>query len=400
MLTSICPANRWYPGRKIQAVVLLGICTLLAPWAVAQEGIFADVSTLPAGLLPAIDQHQDSSTISADAYREGLGIFARVWTSEIAGVEDPFDGLGPLYSARSCLECHEGTAGSRALNDNSIAPRLALLFGEDKARWGQQLSDRSTLDRLPQLERLGGAWLDPLTGDPASQPNFEWRLALSLRMVPLIEAISDPDRLAQLDPADANGDGVRGYLFVDADDQLGRYGWQGQHPTLDQQIQHAFAADMGLEVPDEVTAHQVRSIADYLTFTAPPTLPTDPPSAFFEAGCQACHVPNGGLFSDLLLHDLGEGLLTQSSVDFSVLTLVRQGEYASLPAPHQLWRTAPLGDLQTAFEAEAFLHDARAQSFDQAVELHGGDAEQSRLRWQALSPAQRRDLAHFFGGQR
>ena len=45
--------------------------------------------------------------------------------------------------------------------------------------------------------------------------------------------------------------------------------------------------------------------------------------------------------------------------------------------------------------SEGFLHDSRAESVDEAIRLHGGEAAASRDRFNALSEADRKALLEF-----
>jgi CxxC motif-containing protein (DUF1111 family) len=115
--------------------------------------------------------------------------------------------------------------------------------------------------------------------------------------------------------------------------------------------------------------------------------------------CSACHVPTlstgphpvaglankpVNLFSDLLLHDMGEGLADHRP-DGS--------------ASGREWRTTPLWGLRLMrhfLNGEAFLlHDGRASSVEEAILLHGGEAQAARDAFDALSAEQRAALLDF-----
>jgi CxxC motif-containing protein (DUF1111 family) len=105
---------------------------------------------------------------------------------------------------------------------------------------------------------------------------------------------------------------------------------------------------------------------------------------FRQAGCAACHVAalraggrNVGLYSDLLLHDMGRAL------DDGVV----QGSAAGAD-----WRTTPLWGLS---DRTRFLHDGRARSLEAAVLAHGGEAQRARQRFRALGDRARRRLLAF-----
>jgi CxxC motif-containing protein (DUF1111 family) len=112
----------------------------------------------------------------------------------------------------------------------------------------------------------------------------------------------------------------------------------------------------------------------------------------FEAiGCTACHTPaftTGSspvealsgrtvrLYSDLLLHDMGEDMATACGLNAS---------------PSE-WRTAPLMGLRSRIN---YLHDGRAGSYDHALRLHGGEAARARAGYFQLSEADRTALFRF-----
>ena len=90
------------------------------------------------------------------------------------------------------------------------------------------------------------------------------------------------------------------------------------------------------------------------------------------------------LYSDLLLHDMGEALADG---------------IPDADATGREWRTAPLWGLRVmrAFVGGSWylLHDGRARSVSEAIELHGGEASASRERFRALSAADRASLLDF-----
>jgi CxxC motif-containing protein (DUF1111 family) len=74
-------------------------------------------------------------------------------------------------------------------------------------------------------------------------------------------------------------------------------------------------------------------------------------------------------YTDLLLHDMGDGLADRR----------RDGD-----ADGREWRTPPLGGIglvQTVNEQAGFLHDGRARTLEEAVLWHGGEAQAARERF-------------------
>lgn len=244
---------------------------------------------------------------------------------------------------------------------------------------------------------------------------------MSLRVAPpmiglgLLEAISDSD-LEQnvLDQARDAGP-VRGQLNQVWDElqqrtTIGRFGWKAGQPNLDQQNAHAFAGDMGLTssvLPrDDCTEHQsacrqaaqggtpevsdkVRAQVLFYSRTlgvparrgiqAPQVL--EGKGVFHAAGCAACHRPSyvtgthplpelSGQrvfpYTDLLLHDMGEGLADHRP---------------EFRATGRQWRTPPLWGLGLTGVVSGhtqLLHDGRARSVLEAILWHDGEASQAR----------------------
>ncbi len=127
---------------------------------------------------------------------------------------------------------------------------------------------------------------------------------------------------------------------------------------------------------------------------------------FTSVGCTSCHHPDfitatdevnlGGHavpealkgqhiypFSDMLLHDMGEGL-ADNRRDFT--------------ATGREWKTRPLwgiGLTKTVNPAASFLHDGRAATIEEAILWHGGEAEQSQVNFTKLTKTERQQLVAF-----
>ncbi|TWU59032.1 hypothetical protein Poly51_18170 [Rubripirellula tenax] len=112
----------------------------------------------------------------------------------------------------------------------------------------------------------------------------------------------------------------------------GKFGWRGQTTTLAAFVEGACAGELGLQVPSfdqpadaadetyvsigyDLNEHQLRSLHDYVASIPPPPVPRSTPEShtgrrvFNRIGCNVCHVANmmpaSGIYSDLLLHDMG-----------------------------------------------------------------------------------------------
>jgi len=266
------------------------------------------------------------------------------------------------------------------------------------------------------------------------------RVAPQMIGLGLIEAIPEKQIRAHADPDDKDGDGISGRtneVWSLADDRvvLGRFGWKAGVPSIRQQAASAFAGDMGLSTPlvhksaGDCTAAQSfclnapngdserdgnvevgSTLFDLVVFYAqnlavPPRRNFADPAVqhgktLFDAlGCQSCHAPSfttGTVkgqpqlsnqriwpYTDLLLHDMGEGLADNRPEGM---------------ADGQEWRTAPLwgiGLTETVSGHTFFLHDGRARNVEEAILWHGGEAQASRDGYAALSKAEREALHSF-----
>jgi len=265
------------------------------------------------------------------------------------------------------------------------------------------------------------------------------QVQMSARVAPvmigmgLLEAIPEADLLALADPEDKNGDGISGRVnqVWDVKAQktvLGRFGWKANQPNIAQQSAGAFHGDLGitsplfpnspctptqtscLQAPDggqpEINQELMEMVTFYASLLAVPARRevTEPEvlkgeRLFKQANCSACHIPElkTGIkpefpelenqkiqpFTDLLLHDMGEGLADHRP-DF----LATSSE----------WRTAPLwgiGLVETVNGHTRFLHDGRARNLLEAILWHGGEATAAREQVLTMSKAERNALLRF-----
>ncbi|MCU0424112.1 MAG: c-type cytochrome [Candidatus Kapabacteria bacterium] len=238
------------------------------------------------------------------------------------------------------------------------------------------------------------------------------RIASPVFGLGLLEAIPEETIVAGEDVNDRNNDGISGKVNRVWDVQaqrvtLGRFGWKANQPSLRQQNAGAYNGDMGVTTslfPTESSAGQMQAIAahppevndrilnDVVHYTRTLGVPArrnvNDASVqrgkllFDQAKCSACHTPSmqtGNLqgvpevsnqtifaYTDMLLHDMGEGL-ADNRPDFL--------------ANGREWRTTPLWGLglTAAVNGHTFLlHDGRARNIMEAILWHGGEALASR----------------------
>jgi CxxC motif-containing protein (DUF1111 family) len=221
---------------------------------------------------------------------------------------------------------------------------------------------------------------------------------------------------------------VQGRMSRPERGRIGRFGWKAQTATLEGFVRAAAATELGLEVPGRHQANDPRapglpapgpdldqaecdSLVAYVRgLPAPlargPEDETDKAriragSATFKSiGCAQCHLPKlgevVGIYSDLLLHDMGPDLADTASYSVFIGSQAGAGDRpAVLPpgtATAQEWRTPPLWGLS---ESAPYLHDGRAATLDQAIRQHGGEAEPSAVRYANLSRVKKRQLDAF-----
>lgn len=225
---------------------------------------------------------------------------------------------------------------------------------------------------------------------------------------------------------------------------LGRFGWKANTPSVRVQSLGALRGDIGITNPlfpdesikgsalhdayltrtgfvdtgeDEYGAPEVGAqFSDAVVFYAetlavPARRNVTQPQVregarlFTKLNCTGCHVPSfttktsgeiGGRamseslkgqkiypFTDLLLHDMGDGL-ADGRPDFL--------------ASGNEWRTRPLwgiGLTQTVNPQAGFLHDGRAATLEEAILWHGGEAEKSQNAFVALSKNEREQVIAF-----
>ncbi len=329
-------------------------------------------------------------------------------------------GLGPIFNATVCASCHAG--------DGKGHPFVRF------TRFGQP----DTLGN--QFLNLGGPQLQN-KAIPGFQPEqipagatFTNLLAPAVTGLGFLDAVSDADLIALSDPNDANGDGISGrphwnnipdyvQLRPNSISQNGRYitrfGKKGAAYDLLQQTSEAYNQDIGitslfepidthsgLEFDPEVSTQTVHDVVFYLKTLKAPLRRDETDSdvlageqIFTQINCASCHVPalQTGYspievlsfktffpYTDLLLHDMGPGL---------------DDGYTEGKALTNEWKTPALWGLGLSKNSQGgsyfLLHDGRATGIEEAISLHGGEAEQSKNSYQQLSETEKQQLIKF-----
>lgn len=334
---------------------------------------------------------------------------------------------GSAYNAVSCNTCHVHNAGALIPALGKPIHTTLLRLTDPKSPHGIQLQtdgDDSegevTIARYETYE----VKLDDGTVVELSKPIFQIdgkpTTEISPRTPPaiigagLLEAVPDETILKLAKSSGGEPRRLNG--------SIGRFGWKAGQPTVNDQNQSALLEDMGVE---KLPASGMTELEAYVSLLGVPprTNPEHPDvvrgeKIFQDLNCQQCHTPtlrtgksnfpelshqNIHPFTDLLLHDMGEGLRDDSS-----------GPLAGK------WRTAPLWALKNKRHAAddqvgkfrsgdssvtyrdtqnvanqnviQLLHDGRARSLPEAILWHGGEAETSVKEYKALSKEDRTAL--------
>lgn len=329
-------------------------------------------------------------------------------------------GLGPLFVSTSCVSCHAG--------DGKGHPFTTL------TRFGQMDSSGNQFMHLgaPQLQnRAIPGYLPEQIPAGATSSKFMPPANTGLGF---LAALTDTQILANADPNDNNGDGISGVpnyiippsFFVpkwfhqeNNGKYIGRFGKKAAAIDLLHQTVNAYNQDMGitssfspidtysgLEIDPEVSNKTVNNVVFYLrTLKAP--IRRNKNDADVQSGealfsnlkCVECHkpqwtTPNSDIaslanktfypYTDLLLHDMGSGL---------------DDGYTEGQALTSEWRTPPLWGIGLAKKSQGgqyfLLHDGRATSIEQAILMHGGEANGSKNAYQQLNSVEKQKLIKF-----
>lgn len=347
----------------------------------------------------------------------------------------PSEGLGPFYNATSCESCH---------SDPEVGGSAQMYRNFYLAMWNNA-GTNVALPGLPSavVPAFGGtddftlvAGRAKIPADVSGNPTIvAQRNALPIFGTGLFEFVSDATILANADPEDANGDGISGRFNTD-NGSVGRFGVKAQSNNVELFTRAPLRNQLGIttdpflgsggivsyghmllpqvstdpnapttdndDVPDPELDHD--SLGDLIAFTrflAPPE-PITPFSAaatrgeaqFDALGCAKCHLPElatsrfgpARAFTDLLLHEMGEDLADNLAFGRP------QASTLSLPNTSKEFRTQPLWGVSLS---GPFLHDGRAETLREAIELHGGEATAARDAFLALDAVSQADVIEF-----
>ena len=329
-------------------------------------------------------------------------------------------GLGPVFVATSCGTCHAGDGKGHPFTTLTRFGQTDSTGNKYLHLGGPQLQDRAIYNYQPETIPAG-ATFSKFTPPANTGLGF-------------VDAMTDADLLALADPNDANGDGISGrpnwihvpaYLstkpgsITQGGKYIGRFGKKAAAYDLFHQTVNAYNQDMGIvstyepydtyngqSLDPEVPNQTVIDVVAYLkTLKAPIQRNTNDAdviagkNTFMQINCGKCHVPElrsgpssiaalsnktFAPYSDFLLHDMGAAL---------------DDGYTEGTAATAEWRTPPLWGLGLSKNSQGgkyfLLHDGRANSIEQAISFHGGEAQQSKAAFQQLNQTDKARLIKF-----
>jgi CxxC motif-containing protein (DUF1111 family) len=358
------------------------------------------------------------------------------------------DGLGPVYNATSCVACHNqgGPGGGGGLEHNVTTftvrePGKEVRQGVVHA-YGVHRPE-TLKDVHPTLPDFSLRTLEQVVRQASAHPHanrsrqFSSVVQLSQRNTPALfgaKLIDDiPERVILagarsqqarwgVAPADAESVPVGRALRL-ANGRVGRFGWKAQMASLSEFVQAACANELGLGNPGQaqpvplyekgtpsqspgldLTLEQCYQLTAFCASLPKPVerLPKDVTAdqaalgkkLFHMIGCAECHTPKlgsaDGIYSDLLLHRMGQGLVGGGAYGQPSLP-VPDSPGDDGPSPSE-WRTPPLWGVA---DSAPYLHDGRAATLEEALHLHGGQARRSAERFAQMSAAYQGNLIAF-----
>lgn len=346
-------------------------------------------------------------------------------------------GLGPVFNARACVDCHQNPVsggasqftelrvGHRDANGNFVNPTVPINDGANQITGRSIINDRAVVpeaqEHIPVTENIRAL-----------------RAALNTLGDGFVEAIDDSTLLAiaarqpEISAGRIHGEAIEvPVLEAPGESRIGRFGWKDQHSSLLSFIGDAYLNEMGVtnrlrpkdtttvgkvtrdpeDIPDSLGLADIDHFAQFIRGTkAPPRDEVLARSAatvagehlFASLGCGTCHVSSittarvgtvidGGTFvvpealgskiihpySDFLLHDIetGDGIVQAGPQDTA-----------------NKLRTAPLWGLRMR---PRFMHDLKSLTLQNAIERHAGEAEHVIRGFRDLSQDEKQQLISF-----
>jgi predicted outer membrane repeat protein len=349
--------------------------------------------------------------------------------------EDASLGLGPVFNATSCSECHQNPVsggasqitevrvGHKDDNGNFVNPTITINGGAISGR--SLINDRAI---CPDVQEHV----------PDSESIRTLRAVLNTLGDGFVEAIDDNTLIAIANnQSSLSGGAIKGeaiqvpILEAPGKTRIGRFGWKDQHGSLLSFTADAYLNEMGItsrlkptdmttvckvktdpeDTPDELGMANIDHFTQFMRGTKTP--PRDTTLAgtadaqagqqiFKNIGCSICHVEsintapagtvlNGGAFtvpdalgnkvihpfSDFLLHDVGTGD-----------GIVQAGPQDTADK----LRTVPLWGVRMNAR---FMHDLTSLTLEDAIRRHRGEARTAERQFRNLPDTEKQRLIMF-----
>lgn len=339
------------------------------------------------------------------AFGRGMQVFSTTFT--------PATGLGPLFNSNSCAACHDDpTLGG--YGDSTEVHATATHGTAPCATLGEVGGPVVQQHVTPELLAALGITQEPMIPGATASGLRSASLIFGLG---LLDAVTDQYiiGLSRI----PRPDGVHGRPAMLPNHRVGRFGRKATVASLDEFNAGAFFNEMGVTnllnpaegtvagvrlptgvdlAPDpEIDEPTLSTAQAFVRFLAPPSPTGSTPATrhgaelFSQIRCASCHVPviatgnssspalshkRIAAYTDLLLHDLGEGNRDICN------GVAAAGEF----------RTQPLMGMQFL---DMFMHDGVSETVEEAIQRHGAEGAAARARFQALTPNDQADLVAF-----
>ena len=499
--------RRWVFGRLSEAVtIMLGVTA----WSGSASAQIAGVPVKVAAAPVAAAAHPTPPMVPPLAQiQRGREIFVRQWKAGDSHTPTG-DGLGPMFNAQSCADCHIlGGLGGACNNKNNV-DLLTVILPKNKEKIDRD-KFRKRMTQFHPAFTTGTSFVRPFITlhKSCNDPDYaQWRLNLLALVAPddaeqdapstkkpskakragakhtgspartealavsritgspiriefertrrntpalfgagLIDSIPDGViRQAASDQAKRRTE-VKGQVALSGSGGVGKFGWRGQTATLKEFVMGACANELGLQVPGQeqpidpldpthkspgldLTQEQCDDLTAFVASLPRPTqrIPLNArdeehvktgEQLFHKSGCAVCHMERlgdvAGIYSDLLLHDMGPALDDPVPANSQVVSVERNrglnaarsfsGGYNGgsgpsgadvfvdvAPVTRRLWRTPPLWGVA---DSAPYLHDGRAATLQDAITAHGGEATMARRYFTSLPALERGKILTF-----
>ena len=348
----------------------------------------------------------------------GLELFRHEWQPH-----DPLakgDGLGPVFNARSCVECHfQGGVGGGGDNSHNVTafeahptvdrPEIKGGLIHNFAVANNYLEGASALHQFFPIVKDGvtintGCQILTHDFDPVQTQSVNstalfgagWVDRISGKTIRHNGMAYSTSRMGRELSGDFGGV-VPGRPRVLPDGRVGKFGWKAQFATLEEFVAAACANEIGLgnprmeqarpmvrvnypKVETDLNSTQFSNLVAFVDTMPRPVEAVSSDlalraqaergkSLFREVGCAVCHTTDVGgveaVYSDFLLHRLDDP--TKGGY--------RETPPVPLPEAYPLpeeWKTPPLWGVA---DSAPYFHDGTSPTLEAAVNRHHGDAE-------------------------